>query len=570
MNGGAAAPPTRFSRIPLPKRPPYRPANTKKIIVFSDPDPGSNLVVDIANDTRPTKRHKTIEGPREPLAQKTNTRRRLMDVDLTPIQHSRKDPGALSANSNLFLRNSPTLASLPALLATEKNMIMTSPALPKLPSSKLQEPLLPGFATPNVEHRTATLQTLGLGPPAKIDDGTVRYKIGSNNRRPSASRILQSANHQLYRRSSGSHVLNISKRRCSWLERSDTLAIRARRRGSLRNALGNPAAESTPQQTDQHLGTPMSISRLGYDGIPPIPSKLLFALSTPSWAVTPHARDAVDDLSDGVSHMRVDIDITPQLATVKPTFRLPQPDHRQPQTPPPIACPISMLSRSTSYSPLALTEQRSLIPSSSDTPAPPPAQTPALPQSPVGLHNHLYLSISPACVQSPPLSPPSSDDPLNLFLITDDVDRPNAVNHSLGVGRSSSAASSHIISQTGPVSHPGRTGRTYRARKTQRTLNGSRRTIRRHTRLTRDHPDDPMPPFSSDDPLLLVGKARNQEVSIYSITKVSDSITSAGDALWTRVSCVVISLGSDSGERVLPPIVAIILIVDAYSHHYKA
>jgi len=443
-----------------------------------------------------------------------------MDVDLTPIQHSKTDPGTSNVDNLLFLRNPPTLPSLSAfapvkatkrtLLATEQNIGVTSPALPGLPESILQGPFLPGFAYPRVGHRTATLQSLGLGPPAKIDDGTVRYKIGSNNRRPSASHVLQSANHQLHRRSSGSHILNTSKRRCSWLERPDTLAIRARRRGSLRNALGNPAAESTPQQTDQRLGTPMSISRIGYDGIPPILSKPLFALSTPSWAVTPHARDAIDDLSEGVSHMRVDIDITPQPATVKPALHLPQLDRRQPQTPLPIACPMGTLSRSISYSPLALTEQRSLIPSSSDTPARPPAQTPALLQSPVGHHNHLYLSISPACVHSPPLSPPSSDDPLNLFLITDDTDRPNAVNLSLGVGRSSPVASSHTISQTGPVSHPGRTGRTYRVRKTQRTLAGSRRGTHRVTRLTRHYPDDPMPPFSSDDPLLLVGKVRNE------------------------------------------------------------
>jgi hypothetical protein len=527
VNGGAAAPPTRRSRIPLLKRPPHRPTNTKKIVVFDDPDPGSSLLTDIANDTRPTKRRKTIESSREPLAQKTNTRRRLMDVDLTPIQHSKEDPGASNANNNIFLRSLPALPSLPAfapvtaakrtLLASEQNMIVTSPALPKPPGSTMQEPLLLGFASPKVERRFATLQTLGLGPPAKIDDGTVRYKIGSNNRRPSASRVLQSVAHQPHRRSSGSHVLNTSKRRCSWLERPDTLAIRARRRGSLRNALGNPAAESTPQQTDQRLGTPMSISRLDYDGIPPIPSKPLCALSTPSWAATPHTRDALDDLSDGVSHMRMDTDVTSQLATVKPTLRLPQPDQRQPQTPLPLARSIDYVAtrngvppRSVSYSLLALTEQRSLIPLSSETPAQTSAQTPAIPQSPVGLHNHLDLSIYPACVPSPPLSPPNSDDPLNLFLITDDTDLPIAVNVSLGAGRLSPAALPHTICQTDPVNRPGRTGRTYRARKTQRNLTGSRRGTYRSTRLTRRHPDVPMPPFSSDDPLLLVGKVRNE------------------------------------------------------------
>jgi len=450
-----------------------------------------------------------------------------MDVDLTPTQHPKKDPGASNANNTLFLRNSLTLPSLPAftpvkaakrtLLATEQNMIVTSPALPKLPGSKMPEPLLPGFASPKVERRTATLQTLGLGPPAKIDDGIARYKIGSNNRRPSASCIMKSADHQLHRRSSGSHILNTSKRRCSWLERPDTLAIRARRRGSLRNALGNPAAESTPQQTDQRLGTPMSISRLGQDCILLIPSKPLCALSTPSWAATPHARDALDDLSDGISHMRMDTDITPKFATIKSTLRLPQPDQRQPQAPLPIVHPIDfattrsgVLLRSISYSPLALTEQRSLIPSSSDSPAQPSAQTPALPPSTVGPHKYLYSGISPACIPSPPLSPPSSDDPLNLFLITDDTDRPNAVNLSTGAGVLSPAASPHTIGQTGPVSRPGTTGRTYRARKTQRALNGPRRGEHRPTRLTRHHPDDPMPPFSSDDPLLLVGKVRDK------------------------------------------------------------
>ncbi len=514
MNGGAAVPPTRPSRIPLPKRPPYRLANTKKIVVFDDPDPGSGLVTDIANDTRPTKRRKTIECPREPLALKTNTRHGVMDVELTSIQHPKKDRGASSANSNLFLRISPSLPSLPAfasvkaakrtLLATEQNMIVTSPALPKLP-----ELPFPGFVSPNVEHRAATLLTLGLGPPAKIDDGPARYNIGSNNRRPSASRLLQSADHQLHRRSSGSHVLNTSKRRCSWLERPDTLAIRARRRGSLRNALGNPAAESTPQQTDQRLATPMFISRLGYDGIPPILFKPFCALSTPSWASTPQARDTLDDLSDKITHMRVDTDIPPQLATVKPTLYLPQPDKRQPQTPLPIARPIGTSSRSISYSPLALTEQRSLIPSSSDEPAQPSAQTPALPQLQVGLHNHLYLNVSPARVHSPPLSPPSSDD-LNLFLITDDIDRPNAANLSLGAGRSSPAALPHTMRQIGPVGRLRRTGRTYRARKTQRTLNGSRRGTCRSSRLTRHYSDDPMLSSSSDDPLLLVGKVRNK------------------------------------------------------------
>lgn len=514
MNGRAAVPPTRPSRIPLPKRPPYRPANTKKIVVFDDPDPGSGLAMDIANDTRSTKRRKTIERPREPLALKTNTRRRNMDVELTLIPHSKKDGGASSANINLFLRNSPSLPSLPAfapakrtLLATEQNMIVTSPALPKLPGTKLQQLPLPGFVSPYVEHRTATLQTLRLGPPAKIDDGPARYNIGSNNRRPSASRLLQSADHQLHRRSSGSHVLNISKRRCSWLERPDTLAIRARRRGSLRNALGNPAAESTPQQTEQRLATPMSISRIGYDGILPIFSK---PLSTPSWAATPQARNTVDDLSDGISHMRVDTDITPQLATVKPTLRQSQRDQRHPQTPPLIAHPIGTRSHSISYSPLALTEQRSLIPSSSDKPAQPSAQTPALPQLPVGPHNHLYSSISPARILSPPLSPPSSDDPLNLFLITDDIDQPNTANPSLGAGRLSPAALPHTMSQIGAVGRLGRTGRTYRARKTQRTLIVPRRGTYKSSRLTRHYPDDPMLPFSSDDPLLLVGKVRNE------------------------------------------------------------
>ena len=499
----------------MPKRPSYRPANTKKIAVFDDPDPGSGRAMDIVNDTRPTKRRKTIECPREPLALKTNTPRRDMDVDLTPIPHSMK---ASSANINLFLRNSPTtLPSLPAfapakrtLLATDQNMIMTSPALPKLPGTNLLQLPLPGFASPNVERRTANLQTLRLGPPAKIDDGPARYNIGSNNRRPSASRVQQSADHHLHRRSSGSHVLNISKRRCSWLERSDTLAIRARRRGSLRNALGNPAAESTPQQTGPRLATPMSISRIGYDGILPIFSKPLCALSTPSWAATPQARNTLDDLSDGIFHMRVDTDITPQLATVKPTLRLSQRDQRHPQTPPPIARLISEYSHSMSYSPLALTEQRSLIPSSSDKPAQPSAQTPALPQLPVGLHNHLDLNISPARIHSPPLSPPSSDDPLNLFLITDDIDRPNTANPSLGAGRSAPAALPHTTSQIGAVSRLGRTGRTYRARKTQRTLTGPRRGTYRSSRLIRNDPDDPMLPFSSDDPLLLVGKVRNE------------------------------------------------------------
>lgn len=469
--------------------------------------------MDIANDNRPTKRRKTIECPREPLALKTNTPRKDMDVELTPISHSRNDRGASSANINLFLRNSPSLPSLPAfaptkrtLLATEQNMIVTSPALPKLPGTKLQQLPLPGFASPYVEHRTANLQTLRLGPPAKIDDGPARYNIGSNNRRPSASRVLQSADHQLHRRSSGSHVLNISKRRCSWLERPDTLAIRAHRRGSLRKALGNPAAESTPQQTEQRLATPMSISRIGSDGIPPIFSKPLCALSTPSWAATPRARDTLDDLSDGISHMRVDTDITPQLATVKPTLR-PQRDQRHPQTPPLTASPMDAHSDCISYSPLALTEQRSLIPSSPDKPAQPSAQTPARPQLPVGLHNHFYLSISPARIHSPPLSPPSSDDPINLFLITDDIDQSNAVNRSLGAGR---AALPHAMSQIGSVSRLGRTGRTYRARKTQRTIIGSRRGAYRSSRLTRHYPDDPMLLSSSDDPLLLAGKVRNK------------------------------------------------------------
>ena len=512
MNGGAAVPSTRPSRIPLPKRPLYRPTNTKKIVVFDDPDPGNGLVTGIANDTRPTKRRKTTECPREPLALKTNTPRGVINVELAPIQHPKKDWGASSANNNLFLRNSPTLPSLPAfapvkaakrtLLATEQNMIVTSPALPKLP-----ELPLPGFVSPNVGHRAANLQSLGLGPPAKIDDGPARYNIGSNNRRPSASRLLQSADHQLHRRSSGSHVLNTSKRRCSWLERPDTLAIRARRRGSLRNALGNPAAESTPQQTDQRLTTPMLISRLGYDGIPPILFKPFSALSTPSWASTPQARNTLDDLSDGTPHMRVDTNITPQLATVKPTLRVPQPHQRHPQTPFQIALPMSTYSRSISYSPLALTEQRSLIPSSPDEPAQPSALTPALPQLQVGPHNHLYLSISPERVHSPPLSPASSDDPINLFLITDDIDTPNAVNRSLGAGRLSPAALPHTMRQIGSVGRLRRTGRTYRARKTQRTLVGSHRDTHRTSRLTRHHSDDPMLSVSSDDPLLLAVKS---------------------------------------------------------------
>ena len=515
MNGRAAVPFPRPSRIPLPKRPLYRPANTKKFVVFDGPDPGSGLVTDIANDTRPTKRFKTIECRREPLALKTNTPRGVKDIELSPIQHPKKDWGASSADSNLFLRNSPTLPSLPAfapvkaakrtLLATEQNMIVTSPALPKLP-----ELPLPGFVSPNVGHRAANLQTLGLGPPAKIDDGPARYNIGSNNRRPSASRLLQSADHQLHRRSSGSHVLNTSKRRCSWLERPDTLAIRARRRGSLRNALGNPAAESTPQQTDQRLATPMLISRLGHDGIPPILFKPLCSLSTPSWASTPKARDTLDDLSDGITHMRVDTDITPQLATVKPTLRLPQPHQRHPQTPPPIARPVGTYSHSISYSPLALTEQRSLIPSSPDKPAQPSAHTTALPQLQVGLHNHLYLSISPERVHSPPLSPASSDDPINLFLITDDIDTPNAANPSLGAGRSFPAASPHTTRRIGSVGRLRRTGRTYRARKTQRTLTGSHKGTYRSSRLTRHCSGDPMLPVSSDDPLLMVGKIRKQ------------------------------------------------------------
>jgi len=492
--------------------------------VFDDHEPGSGLLTDIADGSRPTKRRKTVEGPREPLAQKTNTRHRLVDVDLTPIQHSKKNSGGSNVNNNSFLRKSPTHPSLPAftlkaqkrtLLAIESKPSMTSPVLPQLPGSKMHEPFLPSFASPKVERRTATLQTQGLGPPAKIDDGAVRYKIGSNNRRPSASCVLQSADHQPHRRSSGSHVLNTSKRRCSWLEVPDTLAIRAHRRGSLRNALGNPAAESTPQQTDQRLGTPMSIFKLGCDGYPPIPSNLLSALSTPSWAATPHARDAVDDLSDGVFHMRVDPDITHQLATVKPTLRPPGPNQRRPQTPPPAARLINddttrneILSRSLSYSPLALTEQRSLIPSSSDTPA--PVQTPALPQSLVRPHHHLYLSMSAAHAPSPPLSPPSSDDPLNLFLITDDTDRPIPVNPSPWAGGLSPVTSSHTINQTGSVRRPGRLGRTYRARKTQRTLTGPRRRIYGSTRLTRHLSDDQMTSFSSDDPLLLVGKVRNK------------------------------------------------------------
>jgi hypothetical protein len=463
-----------------------------------------------------------VEGPREPLAQKTNTRHRLTDIDLTPIQHSKKNSGASSANNNLFLRCSPTLPSLPAfapvkaqkrtLLTPEHHMVIASTALPKFPGSKMQGPLLPSFASPIVERRTATLQTLGLGPPAKIDDRTVRYNIGSNNRRPSASCILQSRDHQLPRRSSGSHVLNTSKRRCSWLEIPDTLAIRARRRGSLRNALGNPAAESTPHQTDQRLGTPISISRLGCDGIPPIPSNPLSALSTPSWAVTPPARDAVDDISDGISHMHVDTDITPQLATVKPVLRLPRPDRRLPQTPLPAARPMDhdttrsgVFTSSVSCTTLAVTEQRSLIPSSNT-----PAQTPALSQSPVGPHNHLDLNISPAYVPSPPLSQASSDDPINLFLITDDAGRPIPVKRSLQTGGSSPASSPYFISQTGAVCCPGRPGRTYRARKTQRTTTGCRKGIYRTSRLTRHFSDDPMASSSSDDPLLLVGKVRNK------------------------------------------------------------
>lgn len=475
--------------------------------------------MDITNDTRPTKRRKTTEGLREPLVKKTNTRNRLTDVDLTPIQHPKNNSGASNANNNILLRNTPTLPSLPAfapvtghkrtLLATEYNMNMTSPAPSKLSDSKRQDRLLPGFASPKVERKTATLRTPGLGPPAKIDDITVLHKVGSNNRRPSASCVLQSADHQVHRRSSGSHVLNTSKRRCSWLEVPDTLAIRARRRGSLRNALGNPAAESTPQQTDHRLGTPMSISRLDYDGIPPILSKAFGALSTPSLAATPHARDAVDDLSDGVSLIRVHTDTTPRVAAVKPTVRLPRPDQRQPQIPLLSAHPIehdttrsSVLARSFSYSPLALTEQRSLIASSSHTPAPP--QISAIPQS-SGSHNHLCLNMSPARVPSPPLSPPSSDDPLNLFLVADDTDRPNPVHLS-----QRSSRSSHPISQTGSVRRLGRRGRTYRARKTQKTLIGSRRGIYRTSRLTSRPSDHPITSFSSDDPLLLVGKVRNE------------------------------------------------------------
>ena len=492
--------------------------------MFNDPKPESDLPTDITNDTRPTKRRKTIEGPREPLAQKTNSRHRLTDIDLTPIQHSKKNSGASNTNNNIFLRNSPTLPSLPTfalltgqkrtLLATEHNMNMTSPELPKFSGSKRLDPLLNNFASPKVERKIATLRTPGLGPPAKIDDRTALYKLGSNNRRPSASCVLQSADHQVHRRSSGSHVLNTSKRSCSWLEVPDTLAIRARRRGSLRNALGNPVAESTPQQTCQCLGTPMSISRLGCDDLPPILSKPLSALSTPSWAATPHARDAVDDLSDGISLIRVHTDITPQVATIKPALRLPGPDQRRPQTPLPPTHPIghdttrsSVLSRSVSYSPLALTEQRSLIPSSSNTPA--PVQTPTLLQSPVRSHGQPYLNMSSARVPSPPLSPLSSDDPLDLFLISDDTDRLNPVNLSQRASRSSPVASSHTIGQTGSVRRPGRWGRTYRARKTQKSLPGSRKGIYRSTRPTRHPSNHPMAPFSSDDPLLLVGKVRN-------------------------------------------------------------
>lgn len=523
MNRKSAAPPTKLSRIPLLKRPPYRPANTKKIVVFGDLEPGSSLLTGITNNTRPTKRRKTIEGPREPLSQKTNTQHRLMDVDLVPIQHPKRVPESPNANKNLFLRESPTLPSLPTfapvkarkrtLLAAEHNMNATSPALLQLPGSKIQDPLLPSFASPKVERRTATLLTPGLGPPAKINDGKARYQISSSNRRPSASCLLQSPDHQLPRRSSGSHVLNISKRKCSWLEVPDTLAIRARRRGSLCNALGNPAAESTPQQTDQRLGTPMFISRLGCDGIPPILSKPLSALSTPSWAATPHTRDAVDDLSDGVSHMRVDTDITPQLATIKPILRLPPPDQRRPQTPLPAARPMNhdrtrsgVLSRSVSYSPLALTEQRSLIPSSPNTPA--PVQAPALRQPPLEPHDHLYSSMSAARVPSPPLSPPSSDDPLNLFLITDDMDQPKPVNLSLRAGGSSSAASPRTVGQTGSIHRPGRPGRTYRARRTRRTLIESRMGTGRSTRLTGRPSDDPMASCSSDDPLLLLASQK--------------------------------------------------------------